>query len=219
VGIFADAYYKARGADYMRARTGVGIFGGLGRPDMGSRLSSYGKQEGTPFSYWTVRGVDGLFQDWDARRNLGIILEEMGLIENVREFHYDPYKERDENWGPGYWFNSWTEEFEIAVKVAQNVEANDELREYLRVWEHADTDARRAAEKERTLKLASILTGGVTAIAAGMISSARGNDTEGDAEFQAEVEAAGARADASPALVIGGTLAAVAFVVGLMLWA
>lgn len=208
--VFTEAFYKARGKDYMEARVRA-----FGRPDMGSRLSNYGKREETPFSYWTVRSVDGLFQDWDARHNLAQLLEGLGFPDNVTEPSYNGFSHKWEDY-PGAWFDSWEEEFGIAVQFAHHIEANDELREWLRAWEHADTDARRAEAKEKLTKILAIATGGIAAMGAAILVSATSNEDEAQEERREEAQ----RIEEDSSALISGALAVGASVViiGALIW-
>ena len=208
--VFTEAFYKARGKDYMEARVSA-----FGRPDMGSRLSNYGKREETPFSYWTVRSVDGLFQDWDARHNLAELLEGLGFPDNVTEPSYNGFSHKWED-KPGAWFDSWEEEFGIAVQFAHHIEANDELREWLRAWEHADTNARRAEAKAKLTQILAIATGGLATIAGAMIVSAAGDGDTAQEERREEAQKIEDDSSAfiSSALAVGATVV----ILGALIW-
>jgi len=103
-------------------------------PDMGGVLGKINSRENRGWDYWTVRAVDGLFQDEDATYNRDMVFEAMGL---------DQHK--------GGEFETWKQEVHVATLVADYVQSNPELHDYLKRWEKADTEARRAEQRAETI--------------------------------------------------------------------
>lgn len=214
MGFLDDAYRRATGEVYMAGR-----LTSVGAPDMGESLSAYARVNDLSFNYWTVRATDGLFQDWDAQANLLVVLREMGLFEHIRDPHLKPaWIVHRIEWvdGPGPWFESWADELQVAVKVAQHIEATPNLWEYLRAWEAADTAQRRAKEKERAAHLTAIVTGGIGAIVTAAIVTIAGNDTPGDREVEEAVAAQ--NAETNPFIMAGAVGLGVVAIIGAFIW-
>lgn len=145
-------------------------------PDMGATLGKINTEQGKGWNYWTIRIVDGLFQNKDAINNRDTVFESLELSENI-----------------GGVFDNWAEEVDTAVIIADYIQNNVELWEYLREWEHLDTETRRA--EQRAERLSNVLVG-LTAFGAfvGTALAVGGSDTpvaETISETQSALNTAG----------------------------